>query len=241
MVCDVVQTQPSTRDRFALAVLRVLTFDELGLTHTCCKRFIDRSDAWFYGIHVLDQDPDDLAAIEYSESKDLEALEELMTELEHAWVGFSGTFLVFLRLVWLPLMRKNNQELSAESDSQLAQRLSEVGVILDLPVGIKIGTDETGEGDSQGDAEDKPEYHTPWKEKRVWEKIEWFLEEEEFGYDSSEEPMPPEDLLNRTDNSANLNIRTQNTHFIQHGFELLQDKNAPIGKEQKTPRRRQSI
>ncbi|KAH6615210.1 hypothetical protein C7974DRAFT_61010 [Boeremia exigua] len=124
-ICDMVDRKPTEIVQFALAVLRVLTFDELGLTHTCCRRFIGRRDAWFEGLHVLKQDPEDIEAIRFSEAKDLEALEALMAELERAWTGFSGTFLSYLKLVWLPLIQDTHDRLSAESENETVQRMGQ--------------------------------------------------------------------------------------------------------------------
>lgn len=253
ILCDVVQADPSTRDLFALAVLRVLAFDELGLTHTCCRRLIGHHDAWRAGIHVLEQDPEDLAAFRYSERKDLEALEDLMIKTEHAWAGFSGTFLDFLRLVWLPLMRSRDHEFLAESVSHVEQRLSEVGVNLYMPVGTSTGEAETEEDENDVESvadglEDDLERYDPWdsswKHMRPLGKIELIVDsmaKEEAGYDISEEPILLTELPNGTKDSVSQDTRPQDTRSPQHKIEPLRNRHTSAGNEPNTPKRRQSI
>jgi len=253
ILCDVVQADPSTRDQLALAVLRVHAFDELGLTHTCCRRFVGQEDAWTFGIHILEQDPEDLAAFRYSERKDLEALEDLMIKTEHAWADFSGTFLDFLRLVWLPLMRSRDHEFLAESVSHVAQRLSEVGVDMYMPVGTSTWEAETEEDETEfesaeDDLEDKTKWYdpwdSPWNHMRPLERIEFLLDlmaKEHSGHNISEEQILPTDLPNRTKDFASQDTRPQDTRSPRHEIEPLRNRHTLAGNEPNTPRRRQSI
>jgi hypothetical protein len=82
------------------AILRILTFEELSLTHTCCYRITEEVEGWF-----TRPTSDETEAIHDSEKTEIYLLEDLMTEFEAAWAGYTKTFAKFINRVWKSRMR----------------------------------------------------------------------------------------------------------------------------------------
>lgn len=75
--------------------LRLLTFQELGLTHTCCRIDRDRGDRNILVSRIRDQ-----AKIEEIQHADLQKLEELLQEFEAKRVGPDPAFSNLLEEYW---------------------------------------------------------------------------------------------------------------------------------------------
>jgi hypothetical protein len=93
-------------DRFRSAtwisssILRILTFEELSLTHTCCYQIFDEVQG-----HFTRPTSDEAKVIHKTEQKDLHLLDDLMMEFETGWLGYTKSFAKFTKRVWQPRMR----------------------------------------------------------------------------------------------------------------------------------------
>ncbi|KAF2853358.1 hypothetical protein T440DRAFT_476632 [Plenodomus tracheiphilus IPT5] len=106
---------------FSAAIIRVLTFEELSLTHTCCYRIRDEVYGRFTRPTV--EEAQDIRAID---REDIALLDRLMEEFEDAWAQYPGNFAKFLKKVWKPRMRQERRK--RKHNEQL---LREAGVILE--------------------------------------------------------------------------------------------------------------
>jgi hypothetical protein len=113
-----------------LAVIRTLTFDKLGMTHTCCVRLIT---------HGCKQTEEELQDISYMESKDINLLESLMVDFEHTWAEHAGTSKEYIETVWKPRMEDEIGHSSKEVDLDTIERIQEIGVNLWEPFGPEVG------------------------------------------------------------------------------------------------------
>ncbi|KAF2010112.1 hypothetical protein BU24DRAFT_496894 [Aaosphaeria arxii CBS 175.79] len=119
----------------APAIIRILTFDKLNLTHTCCHESLKR---WW-----LSDPPDcsEIDEIHVIEKKDIELLERLMEEFTAAWETHTGKFQEFIDNVWEPKMEEECGELSDIDESQI-QRIMDIGVVLDKVETQTVSTEE---------------------------------------------------------------------------------------------------
>ncbi|KAB8226569.1 FAD binding domain-containing protein [Aspergillus novoparasiticus] len=83
----------------ARAVLRYLTFQELGLSHTCRR-------SHFSGRSKSSLSDEDIAEIREEEKLSLEDLEILVSEFEHRYLGMNIPLLNFLRGYWSTRMKE---------------------------------------------------------------------------------------------------------------------------------------
>ncbi|KAH8731946.1 hypothetical protein GQ44DRAFT_269406 [Phaeosphaeriaceae sp. PMI808] len=89
------------------SALRVLTFDELSLTHTCCVDLSNETEKW--GSPLTKEETREIHEIEH---KDIELLDMLTKEFESKWHTYTGTFAQFIKKVWKPRMKaiRNQQK-----------------------------------------------------------------------------------------------------------------------------------
>lgn len=115
------------RDRYWLgpAILRVVTFEELRLTHTCCYRMGEE-----YQGRYRRPDEKERNEIQFAENGDIELLEELVTDFEVQWEGYVGSFRDFIKSIWRVRMDEVCGETSCVDEDNVA-KLKEIGVVLD--------------------------------------------------------------------------------------------------------------
>ncbi|KAF1364761.1 hypothetical protein EJ07DRAFT_151202 [Lizonia empirigonia] len=203
-ITNVVDFKRSKPTDFALAVIRLLTFDRLGLTHTCCKRFRNEYFPDFEDCKLEEQIVED---IHFHEGKDIEILETLMDEFERAWTDFPGTFLSFFRTIWIPRMRLHEEQLAAEPESDVVKRLQGIGVVLWVPVGPETEPESTHGSDCalDSESEDELEYDREGYRQDA-ERLLSLESEDRLGYDSDDSsgwPYDnPQEDLERTSTSS---------------------------------------
>jgi hypothetical protein len=116
---DLNHSKPNTD---ALAIIRTLTFEKLGLTHTCCARLLS---------HNFGQTDEEAQDPHYVESKDIRCLESLMIEFQHSWGEHKGALQEYIENVWEPRM---GEEVGS-SYEECIKGLQETGVMLWEPYG----------------------------------------------------------------------------------------------------------
>ena len=84
-------------------IIRSLTFNALGLTHTCCRK----SENWIEELQLVPfEDEDDISEIHDEEREDLQLLEELLIEFELERRYKPSSFHNFMAGYWLTRMRE---------------------------------------------------------------------------------------------------------------------------------------
>ncbi|KAF2180161.1 hypothetical protein K469DRAFT_673443 [Zopfia rhizophila CBS 207.26] len=106
------------------AIIRILTFDELNLTHTCCY-MIHGEFLWSWRLNCKERDE-----THFVEMKDIKLLEDLMQEFKAKWEAHTGKFHEFINDIWRPRMKEVCGEISDIDKSQI-QRIKDLGVNLD--------------------------------------------------------------------------------------------------------------
>jgi len=110
-----VETRPAARQ----ALLRALTFDQLGLTHTC------------HTYHPYGIEDCDCFEIQDLEKDDISLLDELMEEFSNAWIETDGSLVEFLRSHWAEKIREVVTERNKPHADELENILN-LGVHLEL-------------------------------------------------------------------------------------------------------------
>jgi uncharacterized protein YchJ len=137
--------------RMASAILRVLTFEKLHLTHTCCYRVIEE-------VHRIFQrpTPDEAKVIWNLEQADIELLNNLMEEFERRWAAYDKPFAKFVKQVWKPRMRQVQKEREINEEVYEAE-LTRMGVVLEdydkSEAEIDYDSDFTESEDSESESE----------------------------------------------------------------------------------------
>jgi uncharacterized protein YchJ len=108
----------------ASAILRVLTFEKLHLTHTCCYRISGELYKRFQR-----PTPDEAKVIWDHEQADIELLNNLMEEFERSWAAYDKPFAKFVKRVWKPRMRQVREEREINKEVYEAE-LTRMGVVL---------------------------------------------------------------------------------------------------------------
>ena len=126
-----------------LATIRLLTFDCLGLTHTCCSgRFSAKlrydvsrpSDSEYWASIYKPLDPDEVTEIHEEDQAGLTLLEELVDEFERLCDGL-GTFQFgsFLTSHWAPRMEEALAKLNeVKMTAEELKRTQDIGVVWDV-------------------------------------------------------------------------------------------------------------
>ncbi|KAF2662186.1 hypothetical protein K491DRAFT_282304 [Lophiostoma macrostomum CBS 122681] len=115
-------------DRARSSVIRLMTFDILGLTHTCHK--VDhREDCSTLHDPLTEQD---IMDTQENELSDITLLEHLLIEFEEAWEIHTGTFFDFIDGFWRRRMSEKmlGREIAVEDDPEQA---NEHGVTIENP------------------------------------------------------------------------------------------------------------
>lgn len=101
-------------------IIRTLTFNALGLTHTCCRA---NRNHWFDELRLIPfEDEDDISEIHDEEREDLQLLEDLLLEFEQRRRDKPSSFQNFIKIYWLTRMRevlseRNLPEVLSEEES----------------------------------------------------------------------------------------------------------------------------
>jgi hypothetical protein len=153
------------------AILRVLTFERLSLTHTCCYRILD--EVWKSNCFTHPT-PEEAKDIHDHERTDIDLLDKLVTEFEGQWAEYTGSFITFLNRVWKPRMRAVRQEQQVDKQIYEAE-LRRIGVTFK-------GSDDENDSDSESDP-DWPD------DSRQGDAEGWYTtdEEDENGADEAQE------------------------------------------------------
>ena len=141
----------------ASAVLRVITFEALKLTHTCCHGILDEVREGFSR-----PTPEEAEVIHDLERTEIELLDTLVTEFETKWSTYTKSFPTFIRRVWQSRMRYIRRKRQIDHEVYQAE-LRRMGVTLHEP-GEKVyrhwhsdsesdwlGEDEESDTESEGD------------------------------------------------------------------------------------------
>jgi hypothetical protein len=110
----------------ASAILRVLTFEKLNLTHTCCYRILHEVDE---RKNFQRPTPDEAKIIWDLEQADIELLNNLMEEFERSWAAYDKPFAKFVKRVWKPRMRQVRKEREINREVYEAE-LTRMGVVV---------------------------------------------------------------------------------------------------------------
>lgn len=139
----------------ASAILRVLTFEKLNLTHTCCYRIVDELCGEFQR-----PTPDEAKVIWDLEQADIELLNNLMEEFERSWAAYDKPFAKFVKRVWKPRMRQVRKEREINREVYEAE-LTRMGIVLkefnQNEAEIDSDSDFTESEDSEGEVEGEGE------------------------------------------------------------------------------------
>jgi hypothetical protein len=107
------------------AIFRILTFEKLSLTHTCCYRiFVE-----FYGC-VTRPTPEEAQVIYELESDDINLLDNLVAEFEVKWAKNTRPFVTFMNRVWRPRMQAIRREREIDQETYQSE-LVRMGVTLE--------------------------------------------------------------------------------------------------------------
>lgn len=109
------------------AVLRVKTFENLGLTHTCCYRIFKEVDG-----KVQRPTEEEAEVIHEHERDDIELLDELVAEFEAKWATYDKPFVTFMNRVWRKRMKQVKEDRQVDQETYQAELLR-MGVTLDEP------------------------------------------------------------------------------------------------------------
>ncbi|KAI9689638.1 MAG: hypothetical protein M1820_010136 [Bogoriella megaspora] len=170
-----------SRAKHARKAIRFMTFEELGLTHSCCCR--KRGIYWLNATHLQPMPEDDAREI-FEEEKDLhDQLEILVPEFYSAYVRLGLPLPEFLEKHWMPRM----DELSKQKPSK-----EELGRIRALGVRVKDSDD-----DSMTDGE-APILEEAFSEKGDLDEVATRCKHRYIMPGST----PVEDSLSRADDSA---------------------------------------
>jgi hypothetical protein len=137
------------------AILRVLTFEKLSLTHTCCYQMtgkMDRKSGWCHPVKA----GKDILDLERS---DIDLLNTLVADFEVKWEAYQKPFVTFMNRVWKPRMREIREETRKRRESErpaYEAAVRNVGVVLENSVESESDSDwadwpdDSPEGDADG-------------------------------------------------------------------------------------------
>ena len=129
------------------AVLRVLTFERLSLTHTCCYQVLLERRGRARRLTAEEAD-----VIHEQERDRLELLDDLVAQFEAKWAAYDKPFVTFMNRVWKRRMRQIEMEGQADREMYLAGLLR---------MGVRL--EETDESDS-----DWPDEYAGEDEREGW-------------------------------------------------------------------------
>jgi hypothetical protein len=137
------------------AILRVLTFEKLSLTHTCCYQLRGKPDRKIGCCHPVKAGKDILDL----ERPDIDLLNTLVADFEVKWEAYRKPFVTFMNRVWKPRMREIREETRKRRESErpaYEAAVRNVGVVLENSVDSESDSDwadwpdDGPEGDADG-------------------------------------------------------------------------------------------
>jgi hypothetical protein len=128
------------------AVLRVVTFKKLSLTHTCCYQIGRELDGY-----LKRPTPEEAKEIHDLERDDINILTTLVADFEAKWAAYKKPFVTFLNRVWKPQMQAIRNERRIDKAD-----LSKFGVVLRDVSNIDDDSDDSRH-DSESDWSDWPD------------------------------------------------------------------------------------
>jgi hypothetical protein len=148
------------------AILRVLTFEKLSLTHTCCYRIYD--ECWGY---FTRPSPEEAQIIHDLERDDIHLLDRLVADFDEKWATYTKRFVTFMNRVWKPRMQVVLQE--RETDRETYQmELIRMGVTLKE-------SDEDREDNSDSESDSDTDSDMDWPDNYESEGDGWYTTDEE--------------------------------------------------------------
>jgi hypothetical protein len=163
----------SSRERawMSSAALRLLTFESLSLTHTCCISIL-KYPAWSSGI-AIPPTPQEVRVIHEIEVDDIKLFEILVTGFEAKWAAYNKPFVTFMNRVWKPRMRAMRVERRIEK-SLYQEELRRMGVTLE-------------EMDRKSKKDSDLESDSDWPDEYESETDGWYTTDDEDGESGDEE------------------------------------------------------
>jgi hypothetical protein len=146
------------------AIFRILTFESLSLTHTCCYRIFDERYEFFKR-----PSPEEAQVINELELDDINLLDTLVAEFETKWAKYTKRFVTFMNRVWKPRMRAVRQERKIDKKTYQAE-LVRMGVTLKEP-----RKEEEEHSDSDSDSESDSD----WPDDYESDGDEWYTTDDE--------------------------------------------------------------
>ncbi|KAF2117923.1 hypothetical protein BDV96DRAFT_685560 [Lophiotrema nucula] len=132
-ICRAVDARDETDTHLHHAIIRALTFQQLHLTHTCCRYVAREVKRWgdHEGWHEPLKRPDsgEIQELHDIESNQIELLEHLISQFEPEWNEYSGTFYDFIKTVWKPYVEEELDRYYGNNEDE-ARRFRQLGVIL---------------------------------------------------------------------------------------------------------------
>ena len=148
-------------------ILRVLTFERLSLTHTCCYLVFDKIHGDF--TRPTTEEAEEIYDLERD---DLELLEEIVAEMEERWAWYKRSFVTFVNRVWRPRMRDIRRARQVDKANYQAE-LIRMGITLkewkeeaDLDSDSDSESDEDWPGESED--VDSDGWYTTDEEEEEW-------------------------------------------------------------------------
>ncbi|OAK96021.1 hypothetical protein IQ06DRAFT_57519 [Phaeosphaeriaceae sp. SRC1lsM3a] len=130
------------------AVFRMMTFEKLSLTHTCCYRIF--SEIWGDVQRPTAEKAQDIHDIQRD---DIKLFEKLVTEFAAKWAAYNKPFVTFMNRVWKKRMRQVKEERRVDKESYQAELLR-MGVTLE----------KLNEASTKSDFSDEEETDSDWSD-----------------------------------------------------------------------------
>jgi hypothetical protein len=156
------------------AIFRMLTFDKLSLTHTCCYRIYD--ECWG---DFTRPTPEESQIIHDLERDDIHVLDRLVADFEDEWATYTKRFVTFMNRVWRPRMQVVLQERETDRETYQAELIG-MGVTLKKSV-----EDQEKDADSDSDVD--------WPDDYESEGDGWYTTDEEDVEEDDEKGDDQED------------------------------------------------
>lgn len=176
--------EQSCRSWMISALIRAITFEELGLTHTCCSRpsdddLLDYPNRRYRPSEYDEQDhrkyidyrcrhlpSDEIRDQHHIESEDIALLEVLMGEFSESWSTFNGSLQQYIDTTWTDRMDEERP-----MDSGIGEQIKDTIEQLGVQLSESLSDDE----DLDSDYEDKDfESDSYDNQLRYWRLVEQY-------------------------------------------------------------------
>jgi hypothetical protein len=162
------------------AILRVLTFEKLSLTHTCCYRIHD--ECWS---DFTRPTPEESQIIHDLERDDILILDRLVADFEDEWATYTKRFVTFMNRVWRPRMQVVLQERETDRETYQAE-------LIQMGVTFKE-SDEDREENSDSESDSDSDSDMDWPDDYKSEGDGWYTTDEEDVEEDNEGGVEQED------------------------------------------------